>query len=420
MAYQGTPADPLVDVTQCQLDAASMQTIGTNSIRVYHVDPWENHDGCMSAFENAGIYVWLDLDTFNTTIVQTAPEWSATQFLAFAQVMDVFQQYDNLGGFWIGNEVINMPDGAPSAPYVKAATANLKSYMAAKNYRTIPIGYSAADIAELRPMLQNYLACGDPSQSIDFFGLNSYEWCGDATYQTSGYSNLQAMSQGYSIPIFFSETGCNVGGPRTFSDQDAIFGPDMIDTWSGSIIYEWVQETNNYGLVNYPNGQIYSGAPIPISPDFPNLQSKWASINPSGIAEAAYTPSFSPPPCPAATAGWNVNGAVPIPTLGSDVIQSAVQNKLVPSQAAPQTSASKIVLATNTGIAPSTSEISSTTSLPPVIPPTSSLPGPSSMVTSSPSQLVASSSFSAGAVQSSGSSASAITGAASGSIISFH
>lgn len=183
VAYQGTPSDPLVDTNQCQLDATSMQSIGTNSIRVYHVDPYVNHDGCMNAFSNAGIYVWVDLDTFNTTIVQTDPMWDEEQFLAFAKVMDVFEGYSNLAGFWIGNEVINNDAGSPAAPYVKAAVADMKAYMAAKNYRTIPIGYSAADIAQLRPMLQNYLACGSSrAQAIDFFGLNSYEWCGDATY----------------------------------------------------------------------------------------------------------------------------------------------------------------------------------------------------------------------------------------------
>lgn len=46
-----------------------------------------------------------------------------------------------------------------------------------KGYRKIPIGYTAADVATLRPMLQNYLACGkDSSQAHDFFGLNAYEW----------------------------------------------------------------------------------------------------------------------------------------------------------------------------------------------------------------------------------------------------
>jgi hypothetical protein len=46
-----------------------------------------------------------------------------------------------------------------------------------KKYRKIPIGYTGADIASLRPMLQNYLACGeDSAQAVDFYGLNAYEW----------------------------------------------------------------------------------------------------------------------------------------------------------------------------------------------------------------------------------------------------
>jgi len=34
VAYQLLPTDPLVDTTQCQLDAALMKTLGANSIRV--------------------------------------------------------------------------------------------------------------------------------------------------------------------------------------------------------------------------------------------------------------------------------------------------------------------------------------------------------------------------------------------------
>lgn len=51
----------------------------------------------------------------------------------------------------------------------------MKAYRDARGYRKIPVGYSAADIKELRPMLQNYLMCGgNASESVDFFGLNSY------------------------------------------------------------------------------------------------------------------------------------------------------------------------------------------------------------------------------------------------------
>ncbi|KAL3428078.1 1,3-beta-glucanosyltransferase [Phlyctema vagabunda] len=323
VAYQGTPEDPLIDIAQCTADANLMKTLDTNSIRVYHVNPWVDHTACMKVFADAGIYIWLDLDTFNTTITQDAPKWTSEQFVAFTEVMDAFQHFDNLGGFWIGNEVINSAAGSGAAPFVKAAVADMKAYIVAKEYRSIPIGYSAADIAELRPSLQNYLACGDSyEESIDFFGLNSYEWCGSATYATSGYTALQEMSEGYSVPIFFSETGCNVGGDRTFGDQAAIFGPDMIDTWSGSIIYEWVQEANDYGLVTYPGGAL-AGEPIPIEPDFSNLASEWKKLSPSGVKESDYSPSLSAPACPSPTAGWLVNGDVQLPRLGDDVISAA-------------------------------------------------------------------------------------------------
>lgn len=46
-----------------------MKTLGTNSLRVYHVDPKADHDKCMSVFDNAGIYLMIDLDTFDTYIL---------------------------------------------------------------------------------------------------------------------------------------------------------------------------------------------------------------------------------------------------------------------------------------------------------------------------------------------------------------
>ena len=47
-----------------------MQDLGANTIRVYHVDPSGDHKGCMSAFADAGIYLFVDLDTFTTQITQ--------------------------------------------------------------------------------------------------------------------------------------------------------------------------------------------------------------------------------------------------------------------------------------------------------------------------------------------------------------
>lgn len=220
-------------------------------------------------------------------------------------------------------------NGSVAAPYVKAAARDLKAYRKSKNYRNIPIGYSAADIATTRPMLQNYLACGsNTSESLDFFSLNAYSWCGSSSYQQSGYDILEKNSSALNIPIFMSETGCNTVRPRDFADQKAIFG-DMADTWSGSIVYEWIEEANNYGLVSYgekvdpaspsapPDGFPRSGTPIPVSPDFPNLSSVWKNLNPTGVKASAYNPSLTPVACPDFTSGvWEVQPTATLPSLG--------------------------------------------------------------------------------------------------------
>lgn len=309
-----------------------MKELSANSIRVYHVDPAADHDGCMAAFADAGIYLWLDLDTFDTQIEQGSPHWNDTQLHAFSAVMDAFHTYDNLGGFFVGNEVLTKPDGSPAAPFVKAAARDTKAYRDEKGYRNIPIGYSAADIASLRPMLQNYLACGrDAAQSLDFFGLNAYEWCGESTFPTSGYAELTRNASGYSIPIFLSETGCITARPRTFADQAAVFSPDMAPVWSGAIVYEWIEEANNYGLVRYgdrvpadspnapPDGFPRSGVPAPVQPDFDNLSAQWAAATPSGVSQSAYDPSgLKPPACPAFMQdAWEVEPDAPLPSLGA-------------------------------------------------------------------------------------------------------
>lgn len=96
----------------------------------------------------------------------------------FSAVMDAFHKFDNVAGFFVGNEVITLKNGSLAAPYVKAAARDMKAYRDKQEYRQIPVGYSAADIASLRPMLQNYLACGDnSSEALDFFALNAYEVC---------------------------------------------------------------------------------------------------------------------------------------------------------------------------------------------------------------------------------------------------
>src|SRR4051794_2393718 len=99
----------------------------------------------------------------------------------------------------------------------------------------------------------------------------------------------------YPVPVFFSEVGCNVVRPRIWSEMTAIFGPQMTPTLSGAIAYEWVQEANNYGIIQYPDTTIQDGvtvpigSPVPMQPEFDNLKSVWATVSPSKAQLAAYT-----------------------------------------------------------------------------------------------------------------------------------
>lgn len=110
----------------------------------------------------------------------------------------------------------------------------------------------------------------------------------------------------------------------------------MDHTWSGAIIYEWVETTNNYGLISYGppsgaeptvsvqpeiGGYSVGGAPTPLNPGFTNLKNQWATLSPTGVSENAYTPSNTPPACPSYTSGyWEVSGNVALPTIGAAAV----------------------------------------------------------------------------------------------------
>ncbi|KAL5089740.1 hypothetical protein Trisim1_005135 [Trichoderma cf. simile WF8] len=393
IAYQLRPTDPLVDTDQCERDAKLMTELGTNTIRVYHVDPSADHDGCMKAFDDAGIYVLADLDTFDTYIIPENNYWNKTKFERYAEVLDTFQKYDNLLGVFVGNENIATKDDSPTAPYLKAAARDMKAYRDAQGYRDIPIGYSAADILQLRPMLQDYLTCGgNSSETVDFFSLNSYSWCDPSTYTESTYDQLELYAKNFPVPIFLSETGCIVPGPRAWDDQDAIFGPQMVNDWSGAIIYEWIQEENSYGIITYaPAGQpagpdveggfLRKGTPTPKQPDFSALKSKWATNTPAGVHKSDYNPSkVSTRACPTSTAGgwWQVNGDVDLPTLGQILaVNTRTHSAEVATETETATETVVSVTASDGAVVATTMAITA--------PPSTATDGSSSATTSGPS-----------------------------------
>ena len=310
-----TLRDVLVDTNQCQIDAGLMKEMGVNTIRVYTVDNTQNHDGCMQAFDSQGIYVWVDVTTPLVSFNRADIEWTMAMYNNWTVTIDAFAQYDNLLAINVGNEVINDGKTSTSAPFIKAAVRDLKAYRDARGYRKVPISYSSADLLDLRLVTANYLACGDGADTIDLYGMIVYSWCGNSSYYESGYDKLYTEFQDLNIPSLFSETGCNTVSPRDFSEVATMLGTVFPATFSGVVVYEWTQEANDYGLVEY-SGSDNTGFPSTLD-DYNALKTVYHDANPASTSKAAYTASNSPPSCPTSDSSWLVAPTGGLPTIAA-------------------------------------------------------------------------------------------------------
>lgn len=229
-----------------------LQQLGTNTIRVYAVDPTADHSACMKALDDAGIYVIADLGVPGESINRDTPAWTTDLFARYQGVIDNLGQYQNTLGFFAGNEVTNNKTNSPASAFVKAAVRDSKAYIQSKNFgRWIGVGYATNDDADTRDNLASYFNCGaDQSAAVDFWGYNIYEWCGQNTFQASGYQERTQAFSNYSVPAFFSEYGCNNPGggeSRVWQETGVLYSDLMNKVWSGGIVYEYFQEQNDFG-----------------------------------------------------------------------------------------------------------------------------------------------------------------------------
>jgi hypothetical protein len=201
----------------------------------------------MNQLETAGIYVIQDLSNPSAAINRDSPSWTTDLFASYAAVVDSMANYTNVLGFFAGNEVSNSVNTTAASAFVKAAVRDMKAYIQTKGYRTIGVGYATNDDATIRENMANYFNCGDQSSAIDFWGYNIYSWCGNSNYIESGYNLRVAEFSNYSVPAFFAEYGCNTVQPRTFTEVQALYGPNMTGVFSGGIVYMYFQEVNDYG-----------------------------------------------------------------------------------------------------------------------------------------------------------------------------
>lgn len=314
--------DPLADTEVCKRDIAQFQKLKLNTIRVYSVDNSKNHDECMKLLAQAGIYLALDVNTPKYSIRQDkpAPSYNSVYLQSVFATIDEFQKYDNTLLFYSANEVINNIKTSAAAPYVKAVTRDIKQYINNRQYRPIPVGYSAADIDDNREEAAAYFNCGTDDERSDFFAFNDYSWCDPSSFTTSTYEEKVKAFSDYSIPIFLSEFGC-VKTDRKFGEVSTLFSTKMSSVYSGGLVYEYSKEgdatQSKYGLVDLEGGKVKE------LDDFSALSNAFSKVQlPSG--DGGYKSNGKPSTCPKKSSTWLVpdNGLPAMPPKASKYFKS--------------------------------------------------------------------------------------------------
>ena len=294
-------ADPIADEAGCKRDIAEFTKLGINTVRVYTVDNTANHDACMRALEDAGIYLVLDVNTpfYSLNRADPNPSYNDVYLQNVFATIDAFANYDNTLAFFSGNEVINNAETSSTAPYVKAVTRDMRQYIRNRKYRTIPVGYSAADVSENRLEMAEYMNCGTDDERSDFFAFNDYSWCDPSSFTVSGWDQKVKNFTGYGLPLFLSEYGCNTN-TRKFEEVASLYSTDMTAVYSGGLVYEYSNEASNYGLVTV------NGNSVSELPDFDALMQAYSNTpNPQG--DGGYNSTGGASGCPAASANWDVH-----------------------------------------------------------------------------------------------------------------
>lgn len=301
--------DPIGDPDVCKRDIPYFKDLGINTIRIYSIDNTNDHSECMNALADAGIYVIFDTNTPHASITRGNNSECSYNYAyleqVFASILKV-AEFDNTLGFFAANEVINDKESTHAATQVKATVRDMKTFMKNRGLRNIPVGYSAADVEENRVQTARYFNCGDDEMArVDMFGFNDYSWCGDSSYKVSGYDEKVDVFSNYSIPIFFSEYGCNeVKDDRPFTEVEAIYSEKMTKVFSGGLVYEYSEEDNNYGLAKI------DGDDVETNDDFKNLKDQFEKVkNPSGDGD--YQEDLDHSSCPAKSDMWDADNKLP-------------------------------------------------------------------------------------------------------------
>ncbi|KZV67604.1 carbohydrate-binding module family 43 protein [Peniophora sp. CONT] len=305
--------DPLADSDSCARDLPFLKDLGVNVVHVYSVNSSLNHDSCMQALSGAGIYTIIDLTLpVNGSINRAAPQWTTSLLDQYLTTVDAFEKYDNVLAYGVGNEVIIGADGTGVAPYIKAGARDVRAYLNSIKSSAL-VAYSAVDGDTWIYDLAQYLNCdpasgNDASTSIDLYGLNNYELCGNQTFDDAYKGKTDQFAQRLDVAAYFSEYGCVRVSPRPWADVAALFSDEGTAVWSGGVAFSYfpaVSTDGQFGMVNV------SGSTVTTGQDFENLKAAYANAKPTNSPTQSAAPSPSYASCPSSSGTWLASNSLP-------------------------------------------------------------------------------------------------------------
>lgn len=324
-------------------DIPQFQELGVNAIRLYSVNPNNDHSAFMCALEAAGIYVLVELATGEcpkcAILSDEAPDCYPKRLKTRGQlIMREFSKYSNTLAFSAGNEVNHfVPLGKGpewNAPCLKKFVRDMRAYARkCKGMRHVPVGLIMADSdRDENTLYYNCQTSNDDLEHAEWYGLNTYVYCnGDRTSfdEAVGFKKLSDSfdSYNYSIPVLLTEFGClsrtfptidGYEGQRSFNQAKWLGLPEVQNNFAGGFAFEYSIESSiartpfpfkEFGEQNYGIGYFYPQDCDDVTvmceynrtPSFYNLKRAYSEANAENLSMDDFWPAVGRTgrtPCP--------------------------------------------------------------------------------------------------------------------------
>lgn len=247
-------------------DIPYLQQLGVNTISIACFDIAKSHDRALALLRDEGIHVLIRLlDNLKGALpnipnkgngahehLQPADIYTGDLIAEPLKVIEQTSQFPNVLAYQVSAGALITNPAIKFSTIIRAVVRDCKRYLRDGERRQIPVGVCTPDLVQFRKPWQRFFTAGEPEERADFFAFDCFSWAGDrSSFKISGYENMVSRLDDVPVPMFFSSYGATVTQPRSFSEVDCLYSPDMTGVFSGGVVYTYMRsDDTRYPLVN--------------------------------------------------------------------------------------------------------------------------------------------------------------------------